>query len=184
MSRWFNRDAAISIAFFAALGLAWEYGVRWSGVQSYLLPPPSAILGELWQSRGPILSQSLVTLTEVFWGFLIAVALGVPIAALIHFSRTAKSTVYPLFVALQSIPKIGLAPLIVADIFRTIGELRQAGVSVLLVEQNARAALEIADRAYVMELGEFVMSGSAKEISGDQRVVASYLGFQHGESKV
>ena len=78
-------------------------------------------------------------------------------------------------------PSLGLAPLIVADIFRTIGELRQAGVSVLLVEQNARAALEIADRAYVMELGEFIMSGSAKEISGDQRVVASYLGFQHDE---
>ena len=78
-------------------------------------------------------------------------------------------------------PSLGLAPLIVADIFRTIGELRQAGVSVLLVEQNARAALEIADRAYVMELGEFIMSGSAKEISGDQRVVASYLGFQHGD---
>ena len=78
-------------------------------------------------------------------------------------------------------PSLGLAPLIVADIFRTIGELRQAGVSVLLVEQNARAALEIADRAYVMELGEFIMSGSAKEISGDQRVVASYLGLQHGD---
>ena len=78
-------------------------------------------------------------------------------------------------------PSLGLAPLIVADIFRTIGELRQAGVSVLLVEQNARAALEIADRAYVMELGEFIMSGSAREISGDQRVVASYLGFQHVE---
>ena len=78
-------------------------------------------------------------------------------------------------------PSLGLAPLIVADIFRTIGELRQAGVSVLLVEQNARGALEIADRAYVMELGEFVMSGSAKDISGDQRVVASYLGFQHAE---
>ncbi len=54
-------------------------------------------------------------------------------------------------------------------------------MSVLLVEQNARAALEIADRAYVMELGEFIMTGSAKEISGDQRVVASYLGFQHDE---
>ena len=78
-------------------------------------------------------------------------------------------------------PSLGLTPLIVADLFRTIGELRQAGVSVLLVEQNARAALEIADRAYVMELGEFIMSGSAKEISGDQRVVASYLGFQHDE---
>jgi branched-chain amino acid transport system ATP-binding protein len=78
-------------------------------------------------------------------------------------------------------PSLGLAPLIVADIFRTVAELKQAGVSVLLVEQNARAALEIADRAYVMELGEFVMSGSAKDISGDQRVVASYLGFQHDE---
>ncbi|EGP09260.1 branched-chain amino acid transport ATP-binding protein [Bradyrhizobiaceae bacterium SG-6C] len=78
-------------------------------------------------------------------------------------------------------PSLGLAPLIVADIFRTIGELRQAGVSVLLVEQNARAALDIADRAYVMELGEFIMSGSARDISGDERVVASYLGFQQGE---
>ena len=56
-------------------------------------------------------------------------------------------------------PSLGLAPIIVADIFRTIGELRAAGVSVLLVEQNAQAALQIADRAYVMELGEFILSG-------------------------
>jgi branched-chain amino acid transport system ATP-binding protein len=76
-------------------------------------------------------------------------------------------------------PSLGLAPIIVADIFRTIGELRSAGVSVLLVEQNAQAALAIADRAYVMELGEFVLNGAAKEIASDQRVVASYLGFQH-----
>ena len=82
-------------------------------------------------------------------------------------------------------PSLGLAPLIVADIFRIVGELREAGVAVLLVEQNARAALAIADRAYVMELGEFIMSGSAKEIAGDQRVAASYLGFQHaGQSKL
>jgi NitT/TauT family transport system permease protein len=108
-----TRDRLVSIGFFLLLSLGWEFGVRWSGVQSYLLPPPSAILAELWQSRAPILAQSLVTLTEVFWGFIIAVALGVPIAALIFFSRTAKRTVYPLFVALQSIPKIGLAPLIV-----------------------------------------------------------------------
>lgn len=79
-------------------------------------------------------------------------------------------------------PSLGLAPLIVADIFRTIGELRQAGVSVLLVEQNARAALAIADRAYVMELGGFIMNGSAKDIGADQRVVASYLGFQHDQA--
>jgi branched-chain amino acid transport system ATP-binding protein len=82
-------------------------------------------------------------------------------------------------------PSLGLAPIIVADIFRTIGELRAAGVSVLLVEQNAQAALKIADRAYVMELGEFVLDGPAQEIATNQRVAASYLGFQHqGESAV
>ena len=76
-------------------------------------------------------------------------------------------------------PSLGLAPIIVADIFHTIGELRSAGVSVLLVEQNAQAALQIADRAYVMELGEFILSGPAKDIATNQRVAASYLGFQH-----
>src|ERR1700760_804694 len=82
-------------------------------------------------------------------------------------------------------PSLGLAPIIVADIFRIIDELRSSGVSVLLVEQNAQAALQIADRAYVMELGEFILSGSAREIAANQRVAASYLGFQHeGESAV
>jgi branched-chain amino acid transport system ATP-binding protein len=76
-------------------------------------------------------------------------------------------------------PSLGLAPIIVADIFRTIGELRAGGVSVLLVEQNAQAALKIADRAYVMELGEFVLSGPADEIASNTRVAASYLGFTH-----
>ncbi|MEZ5820989.1 MAG: ABC transporter ATP-binding protein [Xanthobacteraceae bacterium] len=75
-------------------------------------------------------------------------------------------------------PSLGLAPIIVADIFRTIAELRASGVSVLLVEQNAQAALKIAGRAYVMELGEFVLSGPAAEIAANDRVAASYLGFQ------
>jgi branched-chain amino acid transport system ATP-binding protein len=82
-------------------------------------------------------------------------------------------------------PSLGLAPIIVADIFRTIGELRASGVSVLLVEQNAQAALKIADRAYVMELGEFILSGPAGDIAANARVVASYLGFTHeGESGI
>ena len=76
-------------------------------------------------------------------------------------------------------PSLGLAPIIVADIFRIVGELRASGVSVLLVEQNAKAALEIADRAYVMELGEFVLDGAAKDIAANARVAASYLGFAH-----
>ncbi|MGO9359374.1 MAG: ABC transporter ATP-binding protein [Xanthobacteraceae bacterium] len=75
-------------------------------------------------------------------------------------------------------PSLGLAPRIVADIFKIIGDLRQTGVSVLLVEQNARAALRIADRAYVMELGEFVLSGAAAEVAANPRVEASYLGLQ------
>jgi branched-chain amino acid transport system ATP-binding protein len=82
-------------------------------------------------------------------------------------------------------PSLGLAPIIVADIFRTIGELRASGVSVLLVEQNAQAALEIADRAYVMELGEFILNGLAKDIAANARVAASYLGFApEGESGI
>jgi branched-chain amino acid transport system ATP-binding protein len=74
-------------------------------------------------------------------------------------------------------PSLGLAPRIAADIFRTVAELRQAGVSILLVEQNARAALQVADRAYVMELGEFVLSGTADEVAANPRVAASYLGI-------
>ncbi len=79
-------------------------------------------------------------------------------------------------------PSLGLAPLIVADIFRTVAELRRSGVSILLVEQNARAALKIADRAYVMELGEFILSGTAEDVAADPRVIGSYLGFQNDGS--
>jgi branched-chain amino acid transport system ATP-binding protein len=74
-------------------------------------------------------------------------------------------------------PSLGLAPLVVADIFKIIGELRQSGVSILLVEQNAKAALKIADRAYVMELGSFVLDGEASAVAADPRVIASYLGL-------
>jgi branched-chain amino acid transport system ATP-binding protein len=81
-------------------------------------------------------------------------------------------------------PSLGLAPLIVADIFRIVGDLKAAGVSVLLVEQNAQAALKIADRAYVMELGEFVLDGAASDIASNARVVASYLGFAHEGASV
>ncbi|MEA3395063.1 MAG: ABC transporter ATP-binding protein [Pseudomonadota bacterium] len=73
-------------------------------------------------------------------------------------------------------PSLGLAPLIVRDIFRIIAELRQRGVSILLVEQNARAALRVADHAYVLELGRVAMEGPAAELANDPRVVEAYLG--------
>ena len=75
-------------------------------------------------------------------------------------------------------PSLGLAPRIVADVFAIIRGLRAAGVAILLVEQNARAALNVADRAYVMELGEIILQGSAEDLAADPRVTASYLGIQ------
>ncbi|MDI1275466.1 ABC transporter ATP-binding protein [Polaromonas sp.] len=73
-------------------------------------------------------------------------------------------------------PSLGLAPLIVREIFRTIEALRQTGVTTLLVEQNARAALEAADHAYVLEMGEIGLSGPAADLAKDPRVVDTYLG--------
>jgi branched-chain amino acid transport system ATP-binding protein len=73
-------------------------------------------------------------------------------------------------------PSLGLAPLIVREIFRIVTALRDLGVSILLVEQNARAALETADFAYVLETGSFVHKGKAVDLIHDPKVVASYLG--------
>lgn len=77
-------------------------------------------------------------------------------------------------------PSLGLAPKIVADILKIVSELRQTGVSILLVEQNARAALEIADEAYLVELGEVRRSGPAAELAVDPALVESYLGMGAG----
>ena len=73
-------------------------------------------------------------------------------------------------------PSLGLAPLIVREIFRIVMGLRELGVSILLVEQNARAALETADYGYVLETGSIVHSGPAVNLIHDPRVIASYLG--------
>jgi branched-chain amino acid transport system ATP-binding protein len=75
-------------------------------------------------------------------------------------------------------PSLGLAPLIIRDIFRIIASLREIGVSILLVEQNARAALETADFGYVIETGEIVHSGAASDLMHDPKLIATYLGGQ------
>ena len=74
-------------------------------------------------------------------------------------------------------PSLGLAPLIIKEIFRIIGELKQTGVAILLVEQNARAALQIADYGYVLETGEVTLAGPSAELAADSRVVEAYLGL-------
>jgi branched-chain amino acid transport system ATP-binding protein len=76
-------------------------------------------------------------------------------------------------------PSLGLAPKIVAEILGIVSELRSTGVSILLVEQNARAALEISDEAYLVELGEVRRSGKAAQMAADPELVESYLGGGH-----
>ena len=73
-------------------------------------------------------------------------------------------------------PSLGLAPLVVKEIFSIIERLRESGVSILLVEQNARAALAMADHAYVLETGDISLQGPAGELAKDSRVIETYLG--------
>ena len=73
-------------------------------------------------------------------------------------------------------PSLGLAPLVVKDIFAIIRELKSEGITILLIEQNANAALRCADQAYVLETGRITMSGTGEELLADQRVRDAYLG--------
>jgi branched-chain amino acid transport system ATP-binding protein len=77
-------------------------------------------------------------------------------------------------------PSLGLAPRIVRDIFRVIADLKRTGVSILLVEQNARAALQVADYGYVLETGDLVLEGPAPELAANPRVAETYLGLAAG----
>jgi branched-chain amino acid transport system ATP-binding protein len=78
-------------------------------------------------------------------------------------------------------PSLGLAPLVVREIFRIIDTLRAGGASILLVEQNARAALEVANYGYVLETGELRLEGPASQLAHDPRVIETYLGAARAE---
>lgn len=75
-------------------------------------------------------------------------------------------------------PSLGLAPLVVKDLFRLIRRLRDRGVTILLVEQNVRQALTVADRGYVMESGRLILSGKAQDLLADDQVAHAYLGVK------
>lgn len=74
-------------------------------------------------------------------------------------------------------PSLGLAPRIVRDILHIVADLRDTGVAILLIEQNARAALQIAERGYVLETGEIALAGTSTELADSARIVETYLGF-------
>ena len=76
-------------------------------------------------------------------------------------------------------PSLGVAPLVVRDIYRTIVSLKNSGLTILLVEQNARAALAVADRGYVVETGQIVLEGTARELCDNREVQRAYLGKEY-----
>ena len=78
-------------------------------------------------------------------------------------------------------PSLGLAPKVVSDVFSKIQELRSQSVGILLVEQNARKALQIADRAYVMEIGAITSSGTGQELRDNEQIRSAYLGSRKAE---
>ena len=78
-------------------------------------------------------------------------------------------------------PSLGLAPLIIKEIFKTVETLRQQGLTILLVEQNVRVALDVADRGYVMQNGRIALQGDCEQLANSELVAAAYLGKQHGQ---
>ena len=78
-------------------------------------------------------------------------------------------------------PSLGLAPLVVENILATINQLKNEGMTIMLVEQNARAALKVAERAYVLETGRIILSGSAQDLLADRQVTRAYLGRDYKE---
>jgi branched-chain amino acid transport system ATP-binding protein len=81
-------------------------------------------------------------------------------------------------------PSLGLAPMLVREIFRVLLELRQRGLAILLVEQNVRAALQVSDYGYVLEMGEVAAEGSGEALARDPRILATYLGQRRDGTQV
>jgi branched-chain amino acid transport system ATP-binding protein len=91
---------------------------------------------------------------------------------------TARALMAEPRILLMDEPSMGLAPVLVDSIFETIQELHHAGTTILLVEQNARMALQVANRGYVMQTGEIVLTGSASELRANETVRKAYLGIR------
>jgi NitT/TauT family transport system permease protein len=108
---WFARYA--SLALVGVILLMWQLGVPLLGLSEFVLPTPWAIASRMVKEAGLLLIHSYYSLLEIMAGFLASVVLGIPLALAIFYSKTFERAVYPLLVALQTVPKIALAPLLV-----------------------------------------------------------------------
>ena len=109
---WLRRNAAVLLVYGFLL-IAWEIVGSLPSVPAFILPSPSEILHRVARDPGKLVFHSLVTLQEVVLGFLLAVLAGIPLGVLIVSSRFLERLLYPLLVALQAIPKVALAPILV-----------------------------------------------------------------------
>ena len=107
---WIGRRLGALGAFLLFFAV-WELGVRLFGIKEYLLPPPTIVVGALVQNYAKVLESALVTTREILAGYALAVAVSVPLALVIAYSRFMEETVYPVIVFLQIVPKIAIAPL-------------------------------------------------------------------------
>ena len=105
--------ALVAIASLAFFVMMWEVLVRVLHVRPIMLPPPSTVFLELWAERGWYLDHAWYTLLTTLAGFALAVVFGVAIAVLLVSSRWFESAVYPLIIAMNSVPKVAIAPLFV-----------------------------------------------------------------------
>ncbi len=101
------------IASFAVLFLVWEFAVQIFGVKEYLLPPPTKIAVEFWKRTDIVLDNALITTWEILAGYALGIAVSVPLALWVVYSRALERSVYPVVVFLQIVPKIAVAPLFI-----------------------------------------------------------------------
>jgi NitT/TauT family transport system permease protein len=107
------RELAYYVLPLIALLVIWELAILVFNVEEYLLPHPADVLSTLWDSRTSLAEESWVTFQESLYGFLLAVAVAIPVAILLTFSRVASKTIYPVLVMAQVVPKIAIGPLLV-----------------------------------------------------------------------
>ena len=112
MSAWLRRRAG-ALAIFVLLFVVWELAVRLLGIKEYLLPPPSKVWVEFLKRSDTVMASAWVTTYEILGGYALAVAVSIPLALAISFSRFMESAVYPVIVFLQIVPKIAIAPLFI-----------------------------------------------------------------------
>jgi NitT/TauT family transport system permease protein len=109
---WLKKRAGAA-AIFLLLFLVWELAVRLLGIKEYLLPPPSKVWTEFLKRYDPVMASAWVTTQEILAGYALAIAVSIPLALWIAYSRFMETAVYPAIVFLQIVPKIAIAPLFI-----------------------------------------------------------------------